>query len=370
MAWLKVTFVVARDSVDSVSQSLHQAGAIALSLFDAGSDAILETDGQTMTLWSDVRMEALLNIGTSLQPIRSTLAKHGAKDLTVSFVQEMEWENVWRGHSTHKQFGRLHVLPRESPAEVKGPLVRLDPGLAFGTGEHATTAMCLNWLENINLDGKSVLDFGCGSGILGLAASKFGAASVEAVDHGRLRARLPGHVEDDVGAHAGAEHDPAVLRRMGCDRVAVERDDLRPVALELQAEDPRIRGVDEAEPDALAPAHGELSRTGAVDGGPIAETPGMAHVVGVVEAGGKLRFLRHPPVVQHPGQVPVHAERRAAFLDDQHAVKAARDLFHAVGMGVVPEGSGIQGVELVGEGPAGADRRLPSGCRRAPARGE
>lgn len=183
MAWLKVTFVVARDSVDSVSQSLHQAGAIALSLFDAGSDAILETDGQTMTLWSDVRVEALLNIGTSLQPTRNTLVRHGAKDLTVSFVQEMEWENAWRGHLTHKQFGRLHVLPRESPAEVKDPLVRLDPGLAFGTGEHATTAMCLNWLESINLDSKSVLDFGCGSGILGLAASKFGAASVEAIDH-------------------------------------------------------------------------------------------------------------------------------------------------------------------------------------------
>ena len=84
----------------------------------------------------------------------------------------------------------------------------------------------------------------------------------------------------------------------------------------------------------------------------------MAHVVRGLEGAGKLGVLRHPPVVQHPGDIPVHPKYRFPLLHDQHAVKAARHLFEAVRMRVVPEGAGIDGIELVGEGPAGPDRRL------------
>lgn len=183
MAWLKVAFVVPRDSADPVSLSLQQNGAIATSLFDAGSNDILEAGADPTTLWSQVRVEALLKVGTSLQSIQRLLGKHGAEDVKVSFVQDAEWESAWRKHTAYKKFGRLHVLPRDSSTEVDGPLLRLDPGLAFGTGEHTTTAMCLIWLESIDLVGSKVLDFGCGSGILGLAAAKLGANQVTAIDH-------------------------------------------------------------------------------------------------------------------------------------------------------------------------------------------
>lgn len=183
MAWLKVAFVVPRDSADPVSLSLQQTGAIATSLFNAGSEEIVEASLGTATLWSQVRVEALLKVGMSLHPLHRLLGEHGAEDVRVSFVQDAEWENAWRKHTTPKKFGRLHVLPRESSTKVDGPFVRLDPGLAFGTGEHATTAMCLSWLESIDLDGRRVLDFGCGSGILGLAAAKFGASQITAIDN-------------------------------------------------------------------------------------------------------------------------------------------------------------------------------------------
>lgn len=183
MAWLKVAFVVPRDSADPVSLSLQQTGAIATSLFNADSEEIVDASLGTATLWSKVRVEALLKVGMSLQSLHGLLGEHGAEDVSVSFVQDAEWESAWRKHTTSKQFGRLHVVPRESSANVDGPFVRLDPGLAFGTGEHATTAMCLSWLESIDLDGKRVLDFGCGSGILALASAKLGASQITAIDN-------------------------------------------------------------------------------------------------------------------------------------------------------------------------------------------
>ncbi|MCY3885149.1 MAG: 50S ribosomal protein L11 methyltransferase [Gammaproteobacteria bacterium] len=183
MPWLKISFTVSRDSVDIISQELQEAGAIATSLFSADREEVLETSLATSALWSQVRMEALLHIGDDTQSIRNSLNVHSARNLSVGFVEEREWENEWRKELTCKKFGRLQILPRESHFDVEEPVVRIDPGLAFGTGEHATTALCLDWLESMDLEGKSVLDFGCGSGILGIAASKLGAFPVEAIDH-------------------------------------------------------------------------------------------------------------------------------------------------------------------------------------------
>lgn len=183
MSWLKIAFVIPRDSVDAISQELQEAGAIATSLFNAEQEEILEASLGSSVNWTHVRIEALLSVGTALQSIRNSLSMYDARDLCISFVEEKDWEYEWRNQLTHKRFGRLHVLPRELSFEVEEPVVRLDSGLAFGTGEHTTTALCLSWLESMNLEGKSVLDFGCGSGILGIAAAKLGASRVESIDH-------------------------------------------------------------------------------------------------------------------------------------------------------------------------------------------
>jgi ribosomal protein L11 methyltransferase len=94
------------------------------------------------------------------------------------------WERAWLSRFGPMKFGRrLWVIPGDAEVPVDDAIVvRLDPGLAFGTGTHETTALCLEWLESIDVAGRSVFDFGCGSGILSVAALKLGAAEVEAVD--------------------------------------------------------------------------------------------------------------------------------------------------------------------------------------------
>jgi ribosomal protein L11 methyltransferase len=107
-----------------------------------------------------------------------------ASELNYSRINDTDWQTVWQQQLKPQQFGeRLWVLPHDykDPA-ANSAVVRLEPGLAFGTGEHPTTAMCLEWLEATIKDGDTVLDYGCGSGLLGLAALALGAASVAATD--------------------------------------------------------------------------------------------------------------------------------------------------------------------------------------------
>ena len=101
------------------------------------------------------------------------------------FVEDADWSQTWRDHAIRYCFGgRLWVVPRDAETPDDDAVVlRLDPGLAFGTGGHATTAMCLEWLAKHDLAGHSVVDFGAGSGILGIAALLLGALDVIAVDH-------------------------------------------------------------------------------------------------------------------------------------------------------------------------------------------
>ena len=107
------------------------------------------------------------------------------RTLDVRFVEDADWSHTWRNYAIEHCFGdRLWVLPRDAPLPSgSAAVLRIDPGLAFGTGGHATTAMCLEWLARQRIDGWSVVDYGAGSGILGIAALLLGARHVIAVDH-------------------------------------------------------------------------------------------------------------------------------------------------------------------------------------------
>lgn len=100
-------------------------------------------------------------------------------------LEDDDWERAWRQRAVAREFGDgLWVLPADAPVPQRSRgVVRLDPGLAFGTGAHPTTALCLQWLAGLQLSGRTVIDFGCGSGILAIAAAHLGAAQVYAVDH-------------------------------------------------------------------------------------------------------------------------------------------------------------------------------------------
>ena len=185
MPWLRVRTRAERERAEAVGERLRESGAVAVSLkpCDERDDGVLEPSptGAGPQLWPTVRVEALLPVDADLSALRPL-------DCDVDFMADEDWSETWRNGFGELRFGRLRVIPstdcksaaNAAPGEA---IIRLDPGLAFGTGTHPTTALCLRWLAEQDLAGKRVLDVGTGSGILAIAALRLGAREAVAIDH-------------------------------------------------------------------------------------------------------------------------------------------------------------------------------------------
>jgi ribosomal protein L11 methyltransferase len=188
MEWRQ--FVMNLESIepDRLEEVLLRHGAQSLTLSDAGDDPVLEPEPGTAPLWSTTRMTALFAANADFERLRTDLKQTLAIDTLprnrVEALTDRDWEREWLKDFMPMRFGeRLWVSPDGFVVDADGAVVvRLDPGLAFGTGTHATTALCLQWLDKTEIAGKTLLDFGCGSGILAIAGLKLGAKSVTAVD--------------------------------------------------------------------------------------------------------------------------------------------------------------------------------------------
>jgi len=178
MPWLRLRVSATSSSADEVGEKLQAAGAAAISVLPAtGTDDVLEPELQTTPLWDSVRVEGMF-------PLDADLTSLAGLDCEADFIADRDWSTTWRENVGPLRFGRLLVLPTADETHP-GPddvVVRLDPGLAFGTGTHATTALCLDYLARAPLEGRRVLDVGSGSGLLAVGACLFGATCV-AVDH-------------------------------------------------------------------------------------------------------------------------------------------------------------------------------------------
>jgi ribosomal protein L11 methyltransferase len=189
VAWLSIRLCSDATRVETICDMLTDAGAVAVTLSDAADAPVVEPAPGDTPLWPVVDVDALFSLGTDLSALRDRLRSAmdpTARDapLDVRFVEDADWSQTWRNHTNAYHFGgRLWVVPRDAAAPADGVVLRLDPGLAFGTGGHATTALCLEWLAGRSVRGWSVVDFGAGSGILGIAALLLGADHVTAVDH-------------------------------------------------------------------------------------------------------------------------------------------------------------------------------------------
>lgn len=223
MNWLQLTFPCERERVDLLSGALLEQGAVAVTVQAlADDDAVLEPHPGEVRLWRAGRLQALLPVDMDLTALRSWLAQtlEAAEraGLDIAFVGADDWQNRWRQHAVTARFGEhLWLLPRdgEAPAAPDAVVMRLDPGLAFGSGSHPSTALCLERLASRPPAGLRVLDFGTGSGVLAIAAALLGAREVVAVDHdpqslvavqdnaaynrvaGRIRVRAPEALADD-----------------------------------------------------------------------------------------------------------------------------------------------------------------------------
>ena len=173
---------------DRVEAVLVRHGAKAVTLTDAGDLAVLEPAPGETPLWQNTRITGLFDADLDVEALKQDLKLSLSIDRLPAHrlvpLYDRAWEREWLEDFQPMRFGnRLWICPGGMSVDaVDAVIVELDPGLAFGTGSHATTALCLEWLDGLELTGKSVLDYGCGSGILAIAALKLGASRVLGID--------------------------------------------------------------------------------------------------------------------------------------------------------------------------------------------
>jgi ribosomal protein L11 methyltransferase len=189
MSFYEIEFPLAALSSEMVEAALLEIGAEAITFVDRGDEPVLEPKPGEIRLWSDTLVRALFDeshdAARSIDQLSIRLGADICAAARVTPVVDQDWERVWLADWKSMRFGRrLWVCPTSAgpPDDPAAVVVRLDPGLAFGTGTHPTTALCLQILDSLPLAGCRVIDYGCGSGILGIAALKLGAAHVTAVD--------------------------------------------------------------------------------------------------------------------------------------------------------------------------------------------
>lgn len=205
MPWIQIEIGAPGRCAEAVGAKLSALGAAAVTYLDDGDSPILEPAPWAVSdpdAWSAVRVAGLFELDADLRAVRSAFSD---RRVDVEFLSDEDWVNAWRRFSRVRRFGRLTIVPSApdgsdlpgGDAPVPGPgaspaapaevVMRLDPGLAFGTGSHPTTRLCLEWLAERLAAGDtgacSMLDYGCGSGVLAIAAKLLGAGRVVGVDH-------------------------------------------------------------------------------------------------------------------------------------------------------------------------------------------
>jgi len=187
----ELSFELGDRSLESAEAACYEAGALAVTLCAADQEAVLEPWPGELRLWRATRVQALFAAERADAALILELAAHLGIEparLTAHAVPERIWEREWLRDFHAMRFGeRLWVCPHHEQVREPGAVVvRLDPGLAFGTGTHPSTALCLQWLDAVAREGRlshaRLIDYGCGSGILGIAALQLGVERVFAHD--------------------------------------------------------------------------------------------------------------------------------------------------------------------------------------------
>ena len=212
MPWLELSLIARAEQQPRVEEALDDLGALSITLQDADAEtpdeqAIFEPGVGELPLWPTITLNALFDADTDRRGLTEALGELlpwlEPDQLTFRDIADEDWERAWMDQFKPMPFGRrLWIYPWNiEPPVDDSVIVRLDPGLAFGSGTHPTTALCLEWLDSLELAGKRVIDFGCGSGILAIAALKLGAVAAVGVDNDpqALTASADNAERNDVG---------------------------------------------------------------------------------------------------------------------------------------------------------------------------
>lgn len=192
MPWLQFILETTEKKADIYSEHLMEAGAVAVTFLDAKDHAIFEPQVGATPLWNHTRVVGLFDADVDIAAVKFILQERlnekALDTLQIEPLEDKNWTTAWMDQFHPMRFGqKLWIYPSwsELPSNNDITIVQLDPGMAFGTGTHATTALCLEWLDQSlpHTANATVIDYGCGSGVLGIAALKLGAKKVYAVDH-------------------------------------------------------------------------------------------------------------------------------------------------------------------------------------------
>jgi len=209
MSWWQLSLLATPDNVHRLCDLLTDAGANTVSMLGNCNEDIYEPPPDATALWSHTRVigmfDKTVDIDKVLKFLQTALQLPELPDHRIDQLDDEDWQNKWMENIRPQSFGnRLWVYPSWYTAPPEGNInIILDPGLAFGTGTHPTTALCLEWLDHHNVTGWKIIDYGCGSGILSIASIKLGAAHVWAVDIDpqALEATIQNAVRNDVNQY-------------------------------------------------------------------------------------------------------------------------------------------------------------------------
>jgi len=222
MPWLQIKARITDAEAPRMEQLFQSVGAVSVTLLDAEDEAVFQLDPGSTPLWQQTLLCALFEEDADADNIVEIItagSRLQKTDLLTEKLADQDWERAWMADFKPMRFGtRLWVCPSWSePPQPEAVNIMLDPGLAFGSGTHPTTALCLEWLDSQQLTNKSVIDYGCGSGILAIAAALLGANRVVAIDNDPQAVTASGNNRDMNGIPAGlmtvhlpgAAHQPA-----------------------------------------------------------------------------------------------------------------------------------------------------------------
>ncbi len=189
MAWIQIRFQTTAEESQRLADLLGEHGAASISLQDAADQPLYEPPPGATPLWMETEVIGLFAADSNMHNLTQSLADawqpNSLPAWRIEQLEDKDWIRAWMDEFKPMRFGnRLWICPSwQVPVDPHGINVSLDPGLAFGTGTHPTTALCMEWLDGQDLMGKTGIDYGCGSGILGIASVLLGAKQVRAVDN-------------------------------------------------------------------------------------------------------------------------------------------------------------------------------------------
>lgn len=188
MAWHQLSVVTDEQTAPELSDFFSELGAVSVTYSDAEDEPVYEPAIDQIQVWSNTRVIALFELDADPDVVQTLVFNQfigqPLQQWQAEVIQDQAWERVWLEHFHPMHFaGKLWVCPSGQEVDEPGQVcMTLDPGLAFGTGTHPTTALCLEWLAGHELRDKVVIDYGCGSGILAVAALLLGAEHAHGVD--------------------------------------------------------------------------------------------------------------------------------------------------------------------------------------------